>query len=124
MACTLLLLGAGIAYLRLQPGPGCGVRDHVAVIDQTTERSGRSFWLVHRVAGIHKKVEIIEVYAAAPVFDACSRSEVEPLTSDTYDPGQGFAHGLVWREGQIAITYTVTEGDAVKPSRLRLPKDH
>lgn len=123
MAGALLLLGAGIAYLRLQPGPGCGVRDHVAVIDQGTG-VGQSIWLVHRVSGIHKKVEIVEVYATAPVFDACSRSEVEPLTSDTYDPGQGFARGLVWRDGQIAIAYTLTERDAVKPSNLRLPKDH
>jgi hypothetical protein len=70
-------------------------------------------------------VEFVELYAAAPVFDACSSAaKPDPLSTDAYDPAQGFAHRLLLHGDRIQIAYTKNESEAVAPAGLRLPQFH
>jgi len=102
--------------------PDCGTADSVAIIDQATV-AGRPLWLVHRITGFHDKVEFVEVYAAAPVFDSCGHSPLAPVSVDTYDPLQGGVRSLSMREGRVTLVYTRTPAEAVELSKLRIPHD-
>jgi len=119
VAAVLAAVGSALWFTG---SPGCGFPgDSVTVIDQATV-AGRPLWLVHRVSGFQDKVEFVELYAAAPVFDACSSAaKPEPLSTDAYDPAQGFAHRLLLHGDRIQIRYTKNELEAVAPAGLRLP---
>jgi hypothetical protein len=102
--------------------PDCGIADSVAIIDQATV-AGRPWWLVHRITGFHDKVEFVEVYAAAPVFDSCGHSPLAPVSVDTYDPSQGGVRSLSIREGKVTLVYTRNPAEAAEISKLRIPRD-
>jgi hypothetical protein len=109
----------------LSRSPGCGFPgDSVAIIDQATV-AGRPLWLVHRVSGFQDKVEYVELYAAAPVFDTCSSAaKPAPLSIEAYDPAQGFAQQVLLQGNRLQIAYTQSESEAVALPLLRLPHRH
>lgn len=122
VAAGVLLLAAAVAYRISSRIPECGVADSVAVIDQATV-AGRPLWLVHRITGFQDKVEFIEVYAQAPVFDSCGHTQQAALSSDAYDPSQGSVRALAMKDGKATLAYTRSPGEGVELSKLRIPRD-
>jgi hypothetical protein len=117
-----LLLAVAVAYRVSGRDAECGVADSVAVIDQATV-AGRPLWLVHRITGFQDKVEFVEVYVQAPVFDSCGHTRQLALSADTYDPSQGSVRGLALKDGKAALVYTRSPGEGANLSKLRLPRD-
>jgi hypothetical protein len=118
----VLLLVAGTVYRGCASVPDCGIADSVAVIDQATV-AGQPLSLVHRITGFSDKVEFVEVYAGTPAFDSCGRSTMQPLSSDSYDPAQGFVRSLALRDGKVELLYTREATEAVAMAKLRMPRE-
>lgn len=77
----------------------------------------------HRLTGFRDKVEFVEVYAVAPVFDSCGHSPLVPVSVGTYDPSQGGVRALSVREGKVTLVYTRNPAEAAELSKLRIPRD-
>jgi hypothetical protein len=114
----VLGLAAATAFRCTTSPPDCGIADSVAVIDQAMV-AGRRLWLVHRITGFHDKVEFVEIYSAAPVFDSCGHSPLAPLSVDTYDSSQGNVRSLAIRDGKAVLVYTRSSAESTELSKLR-----
>lgn len=124
LGATAIVLGltAVTAFRWSTSPPACGTADSVAIIDQATV-AGRPLWLVLRVTGFHDKVEFVEVYAAAPVFDSCGHSPLAPVSVEPYDPSQGGVRSLSIQDGKATLVYTRSPAEATELSKLRIPRD-
>jgi hypothetical protein len=124
LGATAIVLGlAAVTAFRCSTlTPACGTADSVAIIDQATV-AGRPLWLVHRITGFHDKVEFVEIFAVAPVFDSCGHSPLVPVSVEPYDPSQGGVRSLSIREGKATLVYIRNPAEATELSKLRIPRD-
>jgi hypothetical protein len=100
----------------------CWIADHANVVSELHE-DGQSFYLVHRVAGWHDKVEFYEVYKTRPHFDICGRSDEERLSDDVIDPSAGEVKDVVLRGNVLEVRYTREPDAGVLHSEVMLIRE-
>lgn len=61
---------------------------------------------MHRISGWSDKTEILELYDAEPIFDHCSKSNIEPVYGDSLEMSQTIIHVyLDTKKKQLDIVY-------------------
>lgn len=94
--------------------------DSVAIID-SLKQGDMTYYLVHRISGWSDKTEILELYDSKPVFDVCSRSNIEPVYGDSLEMDQTISHVyLNIKEGVLDIEYKNSPPDKNNNARLKL----
>ncbi len=94
--------------------------DSVSIID-TMETGGETYYLVYRVSGWNDKTEILELYNLKPVFDNCSRSNIEPLYADSLETAQTISHVyLNTNKNFLELIYVEGEPEKLHNASLKL----
>ena len=65
--------------------------DSVSIIDSINTKDN-TYYLVYRVAGWSDKTEILELYDKKPVFDNCSKSNIEAIFGDSLELSKTISH--------------------------------
>ncbi|MGO3452785.1 MAG: hypothetical protein ACTIM4_16150 [Marinomonas sp.] len=65
--------------------------DSVKIID-SYQVEGNNYYLVYRVSGWNDKTEILELYDKKPVFDHCSKSNIEAVFGDSLELSKKITH--------------------------------
>jgi hypothetical protein len=65
--------------------------DSVSIIDSVNIKDN-TYYLVYRVAGWSDKTEILELYDKKPVFDNCSKSNIEAIFGDSLELSKTISH--------------------------------
>ena len=93
--------------------------DAVAIID-SIKQGETTYYLVHRVAGWSDKTEILELYNNKPVFDHCSRSNIEPIFGDSLELDRPVSHVYLNIKDQVleieykAVTQSLYSNENLK----------
>ena len=94
--------------------------DSVAIID-SMKQGDVTYYLVHRIAGWHDKTEILELYNRKPIFDHCSRSNIEPIYGNALEVEQAVSHVyLNIKDGVLELVYKDGVSDKTHNAGLKL----
>ena len=94
--------------------------DSVAIID-SMKQGDVIYYLVHRIAGWHDKTEILELYNSKPIFDYCSRCNIEPIYGNALEMEQTVSHVyLNIKDGVLELVYKNSAPDKAHNAGLKL----
>lgn len=94
--------------------------DSVSIID-SMELEGTTYYLVHRISGWSDKTEILELYDSKPLFDHCSKSNVDPIYGDSLEMSQTISHVFLnKKENRLDIVYSEGSPDKSHNANLKL----
>ena len=94
--------------------------DSVSIID-SVKTGSITYYLVYRISGWSDKTEILELYNIKPVFDHCSRSNVEPLYGDSLEMEETVSHVYLDANNKLLeIVYVKGEPDKLHNKNLKL----
>ena len=94
--------------------------DSVAIID-SMKQGDVIYYLVHRIAGWHDKTEILELYNSKPIFDYCSRCNIEPIYGNALEMEQTVSHVyLNIKDGVLELVYKDGAPDNAHNAGLKL----
>jgi len=94
--------------------------DSVTIID-TKQVSGKTYYLVHRIAGWSDKTEILELYDAKPEFNHCSKSNIEPVFGDSLELTQAVSHVYLNLNDKILeIEYQDVSDEKIDNTHLKI----
>lgn len=94
--------------------------DSVSIID-SMQSGSITYYLVYRIAGWSDKTEILELYNVKPVFDHCSKSDIEPLYGDSLEMSQTISHVYLNTNDKVLdIVYITGEPDKSHNANLKL----
>ena len=94
--------------------------DSVSIID-SMELEATTYYLVHRISGWSDKTEILELYNSKPLFDHCSKSNVDPVYGDSLEMSQTISHVYLNKaEGRLDIVYSEGSPDKSHNANLKL----
>jgi hypothetical protein len=94
--------------------------DAVSIID-SIKLEDTTYFLVHRISGWSDKTEILELYNAKPIFDHCSRSNIEPVYGDSLEMSQTISHVYINKKDKMLdIVYLDGEPDKSHNANLKL----
>jgi len=80
-----------------------------------------TFYLVLRITGWHDKTEIIELYDERPVFDQCSKSNIEPVFGDSLELDSVVSHlYLNLKNKSLDIVYSSGVSEPLHNESLKL----
>ena len=65
--------------------------DSAKIIDSYLVKD-KTYYLVYRVSGWNDKTEILELYDEKPVFDHCSKSNIEAVFGDSLELSKKITH--------------------------------
>lgn len=94
--------------------------DSVAIID-TRKIENETYYLVHRISGWSDKTEILELHDSKPVFDNCSKSNIEPIYGDSLESEKAVNHVyLNLKDKTLVIEYKDASSSKTDNTQLKI----
>ena len=92
--------------------------DTVTIIDKKVI-GDTEYYLILRVAGLHDKTEIIELYDAKPTFNKCAKSDIGAVYGDSLEMAKTVSH-LFFDSKNNTLDIEYEEGEPSKFHNTKL----